>query len=361
MKVGTGFVILGQNYDQIVPVPVNTALVRVYNESTNGAIYPTLMRAAKSAIGIVTISGFLRVTGTPVSDGILATLPVGYRPDTDLFFPVNINATVAGTVRIKPDGTVRMYTAFPVNSYISIEGMSFPAAGAATWTPITTWGANFEAWPAWEAQYGAPGYWKDPYGFMWFRGLARVKVTTSTDNTMIFTLAGGLVADKHQHIRTASNGVFGNVQFAPDGVRWKTGSSGVIGDWTSLAGIIGVTADARANNTWTEAPAFSNSWANYGSTYPNAQYCLREDGLRILNGLIKTGTLGARAFTMSEEEFWPSRGRLILPTVSNLAFARFDIASARDPVADAIYPPGAIIPDVGSATWFSIDGKAYIP
>jgi hypothetical protein len=72
-------------------------------------------------------------------------------------------------------------------------------------------------------------------------------------------------------------------------------------------------------------PAFTNSWAHYGSPYSNAGYIKRADGWVELVGVIKSGTVGSAAFTLPPG-FRPATLKSIL-TLSNGAAGRVDVGS----------------------------------
>lgn len=359
MKVGTGFVILGQNNDSYVPLDLDTTYIRMYNYSLGNSLYGTLARAQKSSAGIVSLSGLLRMVGTPAANTTLATLPSGYRPDKDLLLPI-LGSNSAAVLRIKSNGQIQNYSAFVANAYVTLDGLSWPAAGVATWTDVgnsgSSFGANFETTSSWITTYGAPGYWLDPYGFVWFRGIVRPKVTTSADGTVIFNLPAGYVADAPQHIRACGEGAFAHVQFATTGLLWKSNSPGTIGEWISVSGVVGVTSAGRSGNPWMTPGILLNGWVDYGGAYPVVQYVRREDGMCFTGGLIKSGTPPTNMFLMSEEEYWPTRGRLILTTTSNATAGRLDIDSAREQDL-----AGIVNANIGVTNWFSLDGKNWIP
>ena len=92
---------------------------------------------------------------------------------------------------------------------------------------------------------------------------------------------------------------------------------------------------------WNEmSSGFLNSWVNYGSGYANARYC-RVNGVVHIEGLVKSGTIGAAIFILPAE-FRPT-GRLILTGMSNNVASRFDIQT-----------DGSIIMYSGSNSWYSI-------
>lgn len=359
MKVGTGFVILGQNTDGMQPIEMNLPVARLYSDALSNSHFTNQARAFKSSAGIVALSGMIRTIGAQAADAILGYLPAGMAPDTDLLVPCQANSTIS-VLRIKPDGTIRLYGATTGSWYLNLDGLAYPAAGVASWIPITTWGVNFEASAGWTSQYGTPSYWKDPYGCVWFRGLARLKAAVSTDGTVIFTVPAGYGADQGQHIRAAANGGLGSVQLSTTGLHWKTGTEAAsIGHWVSLAGVMGITATGRSGNPWREPGAMNGTWVNHSTTYPNAQYVVREDGLRMLDGLIKSGTIDTRAFVLYEREYWPTTGRIILSSIGNGANARIDVGSVLETIESTL-PPGYVSPQTGSTVWFSLSGKCYI-
>lgn len=357
MKVGTSWVILGQTLDSYKVISLNLSIVRLYNDVLNNALYTSIARAQRLPSGIVHLSGLLRMVGTPATQSTMGFLPEGCRPDTDIIVPVR-GATGPGLLLIKSDGEIRNYGAYPSNSYVTLDGIAFPAAGVADWIPVTSWGPKFDSRPEsdWHTVYGVPSYWKDSYGFVWTRGLVRV-VTTPVDNDNIFSLPPEYSADKPQHIKAGSINVFGSVQHSPGGFDWKTGSpNGGVGNWISLAGIFGVTTEGRLNNPWQEFPAFVSPWVNNSSAQPSAQYLLREDGLRALGGLIRGGTSDSKITSMAEEEMWPSRGKIILTTVSNGADARLDIKGLMD-ASEA----GSLVANItNGSSWFSLDSKCWV-
>jgi len=50
--------------------------------------------------------------------------------------------------------------------------------------------------------------------------------------------------------------------------------------------------------TWNTVSVFTNSWVNYGAPFPSAAYCIDAFGIVHVIGALKSGTLGAAAFTM---------------------------------------------------------------
>lgn len=359
-KFGSSWLITGQteeNYETLTLAPN----WMTYTELAVTTTFSNTPRAVKLPSGIVALSGLIYVTPAPAAGSLIFVLPVGMRPDYDLLYKVEM-ADQARTINIRANGNVEVYGSGWPSNYLTLDGIAFPAAGVASWTAITTWAANFDRNPAWDAAYGVPAYWKDPYGFMWFRGLARVAVATTVDDTRMFNLPAGFVGDQPQHIRTAGNDAFASVQFNTFGLNWKANSPGTVGAWISLAGVIGVTAEAGLNNPWRMFQRFGNAWANYNTaTFPAASWLVREDGLRMVRGLLTGGTVGQRAVALPIPELWPRNGRLIMPIVSNLARGRMDISTVDERSSVSPYEVGSMNLLQGANSWYSFDNLVWIP
>lgn len=96
------------------------------------------------------------------------------------------------------------------------------------------------------------------------------------------------------------------------------------------------------------APAFQNSWVNYGGGYQAAGYSKTGDMVH-LRGSIKSGTMTATAFTLPVG-FRP-------PT--QVIFSVYSYAAAQ--VLGAVYVTtgGLVVPLFGGNTHFSLDGVSF--
>jgi hypothetical protein len=72
-------------------------------------------------------------------------------------------------------------------------------------------------------------------------------------------------------------------------------------------------------------PAFAASWIDYGAPYQSAAFTKTADGVVLLHGVIKSGTVGSAAFVLPPG--YRPEALISLPTVSNGAFGRVDIAT----------------------------------
>lgn len=358
------WVILGQSTDETVMLDYDDAIVDLYPERAKDNTWNLRPRATKLALsGLVVLSGMFMAVGSPTGL-VLGNLPPGMRPPIKLVFPIEWGDN-ARSIHIWPNGDMVLSAAPTANAYISLDGIAFHPAGVGTWTPVgsggSSFGANFEAWT--DPDYGPCAFYKDPWGFVWFRGAVRVKVATSLDNTNIIAMPATHRVDLEQHFRATGQDAYAGLGGRPsDGLNWKGNSPGTVGQWISLSGVVFATTDALNLNSWYTVKAFDNSWLVYGAGYTTPGYLLREDGLRMSKGLLRAGTLGARMTVMTQEEMWPSGGRIILASISNQARSRLDVFSARDienPVT--VGGPGALLGRGGANAWFSWDGLKWVP
>lgn len=88
----------------------------------------------KDPVGIVHLRGVAsRVTGTPVTSEVVATIPPGYRPATYLSLIVaggdGAPTTSQARVDIRDDGTIRWITGpAAASAYVSLDGIHYRAA-----------------------------------------------------------------------------------------------------------------------------------------------------------------------------------------------------------------------------------------
>lgn len=367
MKTGSTYLITGQTQEGYYDLmqSINAASWTTYLDSAGNGVFNEKIRAIKLPSGLVVLSGLLRGKGALANGSVIATLPPGYAPDNDLPIAVEMNDQSLN-ITVKANGDIVVGANFVASGYLTLDGVAFWSAGVAQWIDFgsagSSWGANFDYDPTWSATYGTPGFWKDPYGFVWFRGLVRLK-GAGADNQPILNMPPGYlpVAGRAQHLRTTSNNAFGLIgTINGASLAWKTGGAATAGSWISLNGVCFPTAEAYANNPWYTPTTLVNSWANYSpGNYATLAIVRREDGLCTTTGLMTAGTAGSRMFTLARTEYWPSGARIILPAVAVNARARIDISGFRE--LSSGYEPGGFGMVQGSNSWFAVDSKFWVP
>ena len=364
-KIGSTWYITGQDQKGYYSLPINRTNWQTYAESTASTVFSTKARATRLSSGIVSLSGLLRSKGSPANGSVIATLPVGCRPDTPGIFSVE-HGNLPRAINIYPSGEITVRGGgWSANEYLSLDGIHFPAAGVATWTNFgsggSSWGANFSSDALFITDFGFPAFWKDPYGFVWFRGLVKLTATVSANNSNIVTLPSTHRSYLEQHYRGVGlDGYAGLGAQSDNGLNWKIGSPGAANSWISLAGITILTNDAWANNPWFTPDVYPNSWSNLNpASYPKGSYLLREDGLCVASGLMANGTMDRRGMSIPDEEMWPRHGRIIIATTSGQARGRLDISGARDLGGE--HEPGSLVFTQGSNAWYSLDNVMWVP
>lgn len=158
---------------------------------------------------------------------------------------------------------------------------------------------------------------------------------------------------------------FGDQAFGdPDGITW-TPSGGALpqaGDRALVAEsddgswwVLSWWSSTQTVDTGPEAvryigaggqPSFANGWVNFAASTPAGFY--RDRGRVYLTGKIKSGTVGATAFTLPDGYLIDESGGADFACVSNAAFGNLIVLAA-----------GQIVPFVGSNVWFSLDGVSF--
>lgn len=327
---GTSYVITGkvevsEPYPTAVALRLSTGLTR-FNTVHAAPSY------SRTATGLVSVSGMFK--GAVPNGGHITTLPDGFRPAHLTEF-----ATLSNDGRVDlyvyPDGRIVAATALHAN-YTSLNPIVFPAAGTVEYY-------NGVAASGWTSS-GQFGYGMDRVGRVWFRGdLAK---TPATHNEIAAHVPVGYRPEYDQHF----------IMYSPmpndRGLR-RMNQDGSLRYYGFVGGQLGLVhmhqnfyhhADVKG---WVEAE-LENGWVQYGNAvFAPVSYRKDADGVVSLRGLMKSGTMGATAFTLPPG-FRPKETMLSI-TTSGDQVARVDI------LAD-----GSVQPKSGTNAWFGLDGVSFI-
>lgn len=361
-RVGTTWAILGHSSEEYFGGKIDLPFVngwQSYNRrqavSDNRWTNP---RAQRLYSGIVMLSGLI-YSGTLTNGTIIATLPVNYRPDTAMVFPIN-NSDTAKTIIIYPNGEIQVHGANWVAGYITLDGIAFPAAGVATWTDVGAAGSGTAFANGWTNYsnpiYGNARFWKDTFGFVWWAGLVAGGATA--DNTAMITVPNNLVGDFPTHSKAGSGNAFGFVSAITNptpAMAWKNGTSS--NTWVSLCGVAVASIDALTNpdNAWF-TPTLAAGWSRYSAAFPAPQFLRRGDGMSVSRGLLKGGTAPAVKVANVPQEMLPG-SEIILYSVSLALFNRVDIRAMDYSLDD---DQGGYVAQTGSASWISWDNQMWM-
>lgn len=328
-----------------------------YSQYT-GSFQYTEAQAQKLPSGIVVLSGLVG-DGTITLGTVITTLPPGYRPDTDILLPT-LNGNNYRSLTIQANGDIVVRGGW-IASFITLDGIAFPAAGVASWTEIGAGGSgssyangwtNYDTNPVW----GKAAYWKDPYGLVWFRGLID-NGTRGTDDTTMVNLPASHRAHMQQHNPVVASDTFGFVGTrTTGGIDWKGGTGG---GWHSLAALRIITTDALTASPW-YAPPTTSGWVDYNpAQFTTSGVTRRPDGLGLAKGLVKSGTISATNRIMTlPRQMLPGMTSLT-PRVSAQAAARLDVYGHTG-FSQTNTQPGFMVPNFGNTSWFSLDGHIWM-
>ena len=366
LKTNDSWKITGQT-ENSYPIILNDVYWSSYSEWANNTSFSYRPRITFLPSGIVVLSGLLSSKAAPPNGSVIGYIPPDLAPDHDIRLAVEMADNAKG-VYITTTGEIKAWGNFLPNQYVSLDGLAFPQKGVANWIPLGDSGSGiglkFERHAPWDDVYGVPSYWKDPYGFVWFQGLLRVKTTLNPEDTM-FSLPPGYLPPKATHYRMNSNDTYAafgyNLGGSGQEFVMKANSPTTVGSWYSLAGVAVATVESFSINPWKTPRAFANGWVNYNAgSFTSLQHLLREDGLRITSGLLANGPGGTNSFTLPEEEYWPRYGRIILATMATNARARIDISPTVERTLASPYIPGAFVHIQGTNTFFSVDSRMWV-
>lgn len=332
------------------------------------------MQATLTTTGIVVLQGlYIARKAFSATTGLIGTLPVGMRPDTVMVFPINQSDNI-GEVRIYPDGKVIVQTPVSQGQYVSLTNIAFPAAGVATWTPITTYLNGYSDYG--DPQFGQARYWVDPYGIVWWAGLVKVGATT-TGGTHAFSMPASITQpDSHHETVAVALQQMGSIRFSGSITAATAGGTGGIGyvdvlsgmtsgGWFSLFGCTTLTQAGLVSLPWDNLynqGRFANGFTAYNSTVNSGNQmpiiAKRPDGLVMTFGLVRTdsGTIGQAIFFL-EERMLPN-SVLLQQAVANATRARIDISGRTNDVP-ADYR--AFKAQQGTTPWLSMDNFKWIP
>ncbi len=317
----------------------------------------------KTSDGIVSVTGLIRKLGSAASgDTVICTLPEGFRPDQEVLSPVMSNGAL-GRVRIRTTGVmdwVSVTTDLPVNGYLQLSRLAYPAAGVASWTDIAAAGTS--GVPAFASTFSnsgsnVVGYWKDPYGIVWWKGGFLSSASQSTDNTSVVLFNGAALSPSLEthHAASRTSGVWGSVGFGGGGtaLRFKNTSTLTAGQVIYLGGLAVPSSDSDTLLTWSTIP-LTNSWVS-DALRPAPQWANR-NGLIILKGFMRNGTIGTVMSGALPEGARPrgsfagpqGNASVMFATPTNNSWGRMDVQAS-----------GGLNPVSGSNTWYAFDGTIY--
>jgi len=289
----------------------------------------------RTSDGVVNLKGLLKKNGTFVSNEIIATLPVGYRPSEQLIFQTSTMPNAASRVDVDTSGNIRVVVGDA--SWVSIDGITFlPSDSPYTYTALTP---IQNGWVAYNTGFATPSYAIDASGRVHTKGL--VKSGTTTDNTPIVTLPSNARPSMYMHVPNDNSNGFGMIGIS------NSGNIVAKGGGNSYLSLQSVFFPSNYSN-WTNL-VLQNSWVVYDAVnYSTPQYTKAPDGLVSIKGLIKNGTTtGGTVLANLPVGYRPAK-RILYSAITTGAYSRIDIESN-----------GNISIISGTNNWLSLDGMTF--
>lgn len=311
--------------------------------------------------GIVLLTGLVKA-GTNGAN--IFVLPEDCRPDGKTIF-VQYSASPLARIDVRADGSV--YGNATHTSYTSIEGIAFPAAGVADWTPIgeggSTWGTNWRSYHEIDGTYPVASWWIDPLGRVWFNGLVRHTAPSVLGADVVMFYLPHLSRSQHHWAGMGGGNSFATIDSLISGD--NTAYRAKVGTNTSFISLHTVrTVDYSVATNWWDQPLYRGSWQKYASAVTPEQSFMRfEDDMVYTEGLISSGVVagqsawvprGVQAEANSLDYFQPGGGTMVFPINSGNALARTDITHA------ATEPLGSFLEVTGNNVWRSRGGIVYM-
>jgi hypothetical protein len=240
---------------------------------------------------IVRFRGAIATTGT---NPVPFTLPVGYRPDTDVYLKVDMCNATNGRLHIQPSGVVTVEAEGGKFSnaacFTSLDGASF-AMSSSSFTPLTLQNGWTNA-PFGTSDAEVSNF--DVYGIIFFKGA----ISTSGSNPVPFTLPPAFRPPANVFVPVdLCNATNGRLEIKPSGVVTVQAEGGQFSNAACFTSLDGVSFALGKNFYW-QSETLENGWANapYGTS--NAASIGYDAGFLAFEGAISTGGTNQVAFSL---------------------------------------------------------------
>lgn len=298
----------------------------------------------KTSAGLVVLKGLIKKSSAPVSGEVIATLPVGFRPPAQLMIQL-INSGTSGRVYVEPDGDISVIALDA--AWVSLQDISFIASTAgytATALPLVNSWVNYGG-----GVHADATSITDSAGRTNVMGLIKNGSTGSETNMVQF--AAGTLPPKRVYLPTAYAGTWGLIVGDPSGFI-KSGITSAT--YTAINLKFYPTSRVDGTNcttTWCDL-TMAASWVPYGNTataYPQPQYTKGSDGLVMLRGLVKNGTVTAGTTMTTLPAGYRPKERMIFQVNAGAGIGRLDVL-----------PTGIVEIQQASATYTSMDSIYFM-
>jgi len=297
----------------------------------------TTAQYTKTKAGVVMVKGLVKRTGgAAISGELIATLPVGYRPEGGALLFGTGSAGVAARVDVSTSGSIILSNGSA--SWFALDTIQFVPGGKYTRTAMSPFTNGYSNWDP--ANWAVGSYVVDSAGRVDLQGLIRIG-SPNADNVHIVDLPAALLPAQYMHISSQSEG------FGFFGIDYRAGTAGVVAKASGNNYLALNTMYYPASHSgWTNL-AMANGWQTYGNIHSTPQYSKSSvDNVVTLKGLIRNDAAPSFGNAMAVLPVGSRpKSRILMTTVSNGSYSRIDIL-----------PDGQIQILSGSNGWLSLDG-----
>ena len=331
-----------------ITIPLFTPMILLNGWSDYGGVFST-SGYTKTSEGMVVLKGLVK--GGSASLVPIAQLPPGYRPGSDTVFQNSANSSVA---RVDVDANGNVLFEVGSNAWYSLDGINFMPSST-SFTALTT----LNGWTNYAAPtYPAASYYVDASDSNRVHLQGLVKGGTTTDGTPIVTIPTSLQPSGYEHVSNDANNGLGFI-----GVNYVSGQIVAKGTSNAFLGLNALFYPAAyptgttCTTSWCTLP-LSNSWVWYGSPYSSPRFTKSPDGMVLVKGLIKGGSVTSQAVIGTLPAGFCPKQELIITTVASGAWGRIDVTPATSSSTGCTLIVGQA--SSASASWTSLDDISFM-
>ncbi len=292
----------------------------------------------KTSAGMIVLEGLSASRGTPGTNEIIGTLPLGYRPSENLIFQNNSNGA-GGRIDVWPDGTIRFVVGNA--AWFSLDGITFMPSGT-TFTAIPLQ----NSWVFYGAPWATPGYMVDSNGRVHLKGL--IGGGTAASGTVLTSVPDDLQPSGFEFLSADNSNAFGVIalEYVNSNIYTRGGSN----SYLSLQALW----YPSSYTGWTALTPL-NGFTYYGSPYSTPRYTKSTDGQVVIKGLLKGGSTTANTIIANLPPAYCPKQQSLQTVVANGTWGRVDITPGTASGCNIIVGQAASI----STAYTSLDNVNY--
>lgn len=279
----------------------------------------------RTSAGLIKLKGIVRY-GTN-GDSVVFTLPSGYRPTTQLTFFTEASGGIA-RLDIRTNGEIRLIST--TTAWVSLDHIAF-LPDSSGWTNLTLQNSWTNSSPVLRVK-------KDTEGRAHLQGF--ITPGTLTNELTIANLPASGYSSPLRQLIPVAHGTFAHFGIYDDGTDRVVIRTPASGGFHAPQHIF-----YPATTGWTNL-TLQGGWLNYGGTFATAQYRKFSDGLVMVKGLIKSGSVTNNSVLATLPVGFRPKEQLIFPSVTNPGVnARVDVQADGD----------IVVKEWANAGWYSLD------